>query len=204
MKYGVCLGDMTMSARETARLGPRVEALGFDSIWMADHLIDIDGAVADPYTTFGYLAAATERVFLCAAVSDCQRIHPAKLAHMVATLDEISGGRAGLGIGAGEAMNTLPFGLPFEDEPKIRLARLRETIEVVKLLWQATAASPANYAGEHYRLTDAWLDQKPLTAPHPPIHVGAIGSRSACPRCPRALSTSSSASPTPPGSRRRS
>lgn len=48
MKFGVCLGDMTMSARETVRLGPRVEALGFDSIWMADHLIDIDGAIADP------------------------------------------------------------------------------------------------------------------------------------------------------------
>ena len=72
-----------------------------DSIWMADHLIDIDGAIADPYAVFGYLAAVTQNVFFCAAVSDCQRIHPSKMAHMIATLDEITHGRIGLGIGAG-------------------------------------------------------------------------------------------------------
>ena len=104
IKYGVCLGDMTMSASETVRLGPQVEKWGYDAIWMADHVIDIEGAIADPYTVFGYLSALTERITFCAAVSDCQRIHPAKMAHMIGTLDEISGGRAALGIGAGEAM----------------------------------------------------------------------------------------------------
>lgn len=166
-----------MSASETVRLGPLVEAWGYDAIWMADHLIDIDGAVADPYAVFGYLAAVTRRVSFCAAVSDCQRIHPAKMAHIVATLDEISGGRAGLGIGAGEAMNTQPFGLPFEDDPSIRLQRLREYIEVVKAVWSASADAPASYAGTHYRLDEAWIDQPTVTRPHPPVHVGALGSK---------------------------
>jgi alkanesulfonate monooxygenase SsuD/methylene tetrahydromethanopterin reductase-like flavin-dependent oxidoreductase (luciferase family) len=179
VKFGVCLGDMTMSASECVRLGPRVEAWGYDSIWMADHLVDIDGAVADPYAVFGYLAAVTGRVFMCAAVSDCQRIHPAKMAHMIATLDEISGGRVGLGIGAGEAMSTIPFGLPFEDDPKVRLERLREYIEVVKCLWSSSPDARVSYSGRHYRLTEAWLDQRPRTRPHPPIHVGALGSNAA-------------------------
>ncbi len=62
LKFGVVLGDLTMSASECIRLGPKVENWGYDSIWMADHLIDIDGAVADPYTVFGYLAARTQNV----------------------------------------------------------------------------------------------------------------------------------------------
>ena len=78
VKYGVALGDLTMSASECIRLGPKVEKWGYDSIWMADHLIDIDGAIADPYAVFGYLAALTEKIFFCAAVSDCQRIHPSR------------------------------------------------------------------------------------------------------------------------------
>jgi alkanesulfonate monooxygenase SsuD/methylene tetrahydromethanopterin reductase-like flavin-dependent oxidoreductase (luciferase family) len=179
VKYGVAIGDLTMSASECVRLGPKVEGWGYDSIWMCDHLIDLDGAIADPYALFGYLAAVTEKVFFCAAVSDCQRIHPSKMAHMIATLDEISGGRIGLGIGAGEAMSTIPFGLPFEDDPKIRLERLREYIEVVKLLWSSSSESPVNFSGNHYTLNHAWLDQKTHTKPHPPIYVGALGSNAA-------------------------
>ncbi|MEQ8663769.1 MAG: LLM class flavin-dependent oxidoreductase [Gammaproteobacteria bacterium] len=179
VRYGVALGDLTMSARECVRLGPLVEDWGYDAIWMADHLIDIDGAVADPYAVFGYLAALTERITFCAAVSDTQRMHPAKMAHIVATLDELSGGRIGLGIGAGEAMSTLPFGLPFEGDPAVRLARLREYIEVVKRLWASSAAAPVSFTGTHYTLDGAWLDQAVVTRPHPPVHVGALGSRAA-------------------------
>lgn len=179
LKFGVCLGDLTMSANECIRLGPKVEAWGYDSIWMCDHLIDIEGAIADPYAVFGYLAALTNRIFFCAAVSDCQRVHPSKMAHILATLDEISNGRVGLGIGAGEAMSTLPFGLPFEDDPKIRLQRLREYIEVVKKLWASSSDNPVSYTGHHYTLEDAWLDQPTYTKPHPPIYVGALGSRAA-------------------------
>ncbi len=177
--YGIVLGDLTMTARECTRLAPEVEAMGFDAIWMADHLIDIDGAIADPYALFGYFAAVTEKLFFCAAVSDCQRIHPAKMAHIVATLDEISDGRAGLGIGAGEAMNTKPFGLPFEDDAKVRLDRLREYIEVVKLMWSSSAERAVSFDGEHYQLNQAWMDQKVVRDPHPPIHVGALGSNRA-------------------------
>lgn len=179
LKFGVVLGDLTMSAAECVRLGPKVEDWGYESIWLCDHLIDIDGAIADPYAVFGYLAALTKKIFFCAAVSDCQRIHPSKMAHIIATLDEISEGRIGLGIGAGEAMSTVPFGLPFEDDPAVRLQRLREYIQVVKLLWSSSGDNPVNFAGEHYTLSDAWIDQKTYTQPHPPIYVGALGSRAA-------------------------
>ena len=63
-------------------------------------------------------------------------MHPARTAQTVATLSEITGGRVSLGIGAGEAMNIIPFGLPF-DAPKVRAERLAEAIQVIRLLWES-------------------------------------------------------------------
>ncbi len=179
LKFGVMLGDLLMSTSECARLGPKVEELGYDSIWIPDHLVDVDGAIVDPYAIFGYLTALTKKLFFCAAVSDCQRIHPAKMAHIITTLDHLSQGRIGLGIGAGEAMSTKPYGLPFEDDPRIRVERLREYIEVVKLLWASSPQNHVNFSGKHYQLVDAWLDQQIYTKPHPPIIVGALGAKRA-------------------------
>ena len=89
LKFGVVLGDLTMSASECIRLGPKVENWGYNSIWMADHLIDIDGAVADPYAVFGYLAARTQNIFFCAAVSDCQTAADCTPTRPDATVSEV-------------------------------------------------------------------------------------------------------------------
>lgn len=179
VKFGVVLGDILMSATECARIGVKVEEYGYDSIWIPDHLVDVDGAIVNPYTIFGYLTALTKKLFFCSAVSDCQRIHPAEMAHMIATLDHLGQGRIGLGIGAGEAMSTKPYGMPFEDDPNIRVERLREYIQVVKLLWSSSPQNHVNFSGKHFRLTDAWLDQPVYTKPHPPIIVGALGAKRA-------------------------
>lgn len=163
-------------APQIVKLGILAEKYGFDSIWLPDHLADIDGAHVDPWTVLASIGAKTKKVFLSPAVTDTQRCHPAKIAQIVATLDELTGGRAGLGLGAGEAMNTVPFGLEWYDV-KTRLERLKEAIEVIKLLWSSSKHRPQKYEGKHFRLRNAYIDQHAIQKPHPPIYLGAIRSR---------------------------
>jgi alkanesulfonate monooxygenase SsuD/methylene tetrahydromethanopterin reductase-like flavin-dependent oxidoreductase (luciferase family) len=82
----------------------------------------------------------------------------------------MSGGRAVLGLGAGEAMNLDPYGIAW-NRP---VARLREAITVIKKLW---TEENVNYSGEFFKLNEAFLSPKPLTQPHPPIWVAANAPR---------------------------
>lgn len=162
---------------DSLEMAIRAEKLGFDSLWFSDHLIDTGGIRIDPWTTMGAIASRTKKIEMCPAVSDVQRIHPAKLAHMVATLEDLSNGRVLLGLGAGEAMNLVPFGMEF-DKPKERVERLEEAIEVAKLLWSSSAKNPVSFNGKYYTLDTAWLDIPIRTGP-PRVIVGALGGRMA-------------------------
>ena len=174
VKFGAVIG--IYSSRETVRLSKMAEGLGYDSIWIPDHLVGFfsPGSFIDPWTTLAAVGENTKSVFLSPSVTDCQRCHPAKIAHMVSTLDELSNGRAGLGIGAGEAMNIVPYGLEWE-KPSVRVGRLREAVQVVKLLWGSSRDNPVNFEGAYYQLSRAWLDHKPVRHPHPPVYIGALG-----------------------------
>jgi len=157
---------------ESVQLGIRCEKLGFDSLWAVDHLIDTGGSKVEPWTTIAAIGVQTKKIQFSTSVTDTQRMHPARTAQTVATLSEITDGRVSLGIGAGEAMNIIPFGLPF-DEPKSRALRLAEAIEVIRLLWGSERSKPVSYQGKYFLLKDAWLDVK--TRFSPKIYVGALG-----------------------------
>ncbi|HXQ93062.1 MAG TPA: LLM class flavin-dependent oxidoreductase [Nitrososphaerales archaeon] len=157
---------------ESVQLGIRCEKLGFDSLWAVDHLIDTGGSKVEPWTTICAIGVQTQKIHFATAVTDTQRMHPARTAQTVATLSEITGGRVSLGIGAGEAMNIIPFGLPF-DVPKVRAERLAEAIQVIRLLWGSDRKNPISFQGKHFHLSNAWLDVK--TKFSPKIVVGALG-----------------------------
>jgi phthiodiolone/phenolphthiodiolone dimycocerosates ketoreductase len=170
------LGLSVFDARATLRLGLLAERLGYDSAWIADHLIDLEACKIDPWVVMGGIGAQTSRLHLGTAVTDVQRVHPAKLAQMLATLDEITGGgRTALGLGSGEVMNLTPFGLEWA-EPNSRIARLIEAIEVIRLLWQSNRDTPVEYQGKYFRIKEAWLDQPHFSKPMPKIYVGALHS----------------------------
>ena len=158
--------------------GLRAERAGFDAVWLPDHYIDVDCEKLEPWTMLSAIAARTTKIRLASGVTDTQRTHPTRTAHMVACLDALSKGRAILGIGAGEAMNTVPFGLPWES-PAQRLNRLEEAIKVITLLWDSSIDLPKNFSGNFFSLKKAHLDQRPKQKPHPPIYIGAIASRRA-------------------------
>ena len=161
--------------REGADKAVEAEKLGFDCVWAADHLTEMPPATAvmDAWTVLADIGARTTTVRLGTGVIDIQRIHPAKVASMVATLDHLTNGRVNLGIGAGEVMNTKPYGMAWE-APAVRVGRLKESLEVMKLLWGSSIEDPVSYCGEHYRLENAHLGLLPVQKPHPPIYVGAF------------------------------
>src|SRR5271165_1897367 len=88
--------------------GVEAERLGFDVVWVPDHLVDIQPlqAITDTWTTLAFIGAKTQKIKMGSGVTDIQRMHPAKIANTVTTLDNLTHGRAILGIGAGEIMNT--------------------------------------------------------------------------------------------------
>ena len=159
------------------------EEAGFDGLWTWDHLRDPEGGagsrVPEVWTTLAALATVTRRVMLGPLVLNVANRHPGLLANMAATLQEVSGGRLLLGLGAG-GNRRLPYaveqealGLPLEPD-RVRAQRVTEAIQVLRRLW---SGDPGQFAGEHYRLEQPCGFVRP--DPAPPILVGGFGPRRA-------------------------
>ena len=176
-KFGLILSDGAgLSPSQAVKDGVLGEKSGFDSVWIPDHLTDYDGgARIDCWTVLAGIGVQTQKVDLSPAVTDVHIVHPAKAAQIIASLDELTRGRAMVALGAGEAMSIVPFGIEFE-KAKARAQRLKEYIDVLKLLWSANRRNRAMYQGEFYNLHDAFIIQEPVRKPHPPIYIGAIES----------------------------
>jgi len=156
------------------------EKVGFDSYWTPDHLVATGVRrwdALEAWATLTALAVHTKKIKLATGVSDTYRYHPASLAQKVATLDVISGGRAILGIGIGEAMNLVPYGIPY-DKP---IARTEEALEIIRRLWSEDLF---DYEGNYYKLRKAFIQPKPSVPisetkfrPTVPIFVAASSPR---------------------------
>ncbi|MDG6921755.1 MAG: LLM class flavin-dependent oxidoreductase [Nitrososphaerota archaeon] len=157
----------------TIRHAKMVEDSNFDFLWMPDHLLapSIGAQIVDTTVTLSYIGANTKRIKLGPGVTDALRRHPAQIAQAFATLDLYTGGRAVLGIGAGEEMNLSLYNIK---NPR-PLKRLKEAVEVTKLLWTSSYDNPAYYDGEFFSLKRAFLQVKPVQKPRPAIYIGAMG-----------------------------
>lgn len=175
VKFGLHLTVLPVS--DIVRAGILAEKRGFQSVWVPDHYTDMppSGDKVDPWVTLAAIGAQTKSIKLATDVTDVVRAHPTKVAHILATLDELTGGRTILGLGAGEAMNIVAYGLSWED-PDTRITRLKEAVNVIRLCWKSSRASPVNFDGKFYKLKNAWMDQVPVQRPAPPIYIGALGS----------------------------
>jgi|WetSurMetagenome_2_1015567.scaffolds.fasta_scaffold53530_2 F420-dependent oxidoreductase-like protein len=148
------------------------ERLGYNSVWVDDHLMYGKNPVLECWTTLAALASATTRIRLGTMVTSNGFRNPALLAKMAANVDVLSRGRLELGLGAGvQKQEHDAYGFSFP-EPRVRAEKLAESIEVIKKLW---AESKASYKGRYYQLKDAFLEPKPIQKPHPPIIVGGCG-----------------------------
>lgn len=150
------------------------ERLGYDSLWLDDHLMFAKTQILECWTTLSALAVCTRRVRLGTMVTSNAFRNPALTAKMAATVDVISGGRLELGLGAGvQKEEHVAYGISFPDTVT-RIERLKEALEVIRLLW---TQEEATYSGKHYNLSNAICEPKPLQKPHPPITIGGTGEK---------------------------
>src|SRR5215218_4271793 len=165
VRMSLCV-DPRRSWRETAALAQRVDAGGWHAVYLCDHFMPhdpsgaaVDGPVLECWTTLTGLATQTTRIRLGSLVLGNTYRHPAVVANMAATLDQVSGGRVVLGIGAGWQPNEhAAYGLRLPAVPE-RISALDEACRVIRLLLTERRSTAA---GTAYRLTDAPCDPKPL------------------------------------------
>jgi F420-dependent oxidoreductase-like protein len=150
------------------------EQLGYDSVWLDDHLMFENRRILECWTTLSALATATSKIRLGTMVLCSAFRNPALLAKMAATLDVISNGRLEFGIGAGVQQDEhKAYGIPFP-KPHARVSRLKEAVEIIKKMWTEEKAS---YEGNFYRISGALCEPKPVQKPHPPITIGGAGEK---------------------------
>src|SRR5215218_470649 len=163
-RFGVQFHTATDGADLAAR-ARRAEELGFSTAFFPDHF----GDQLAPAPALAAVAAAAPSMRVGTLVYDNDYRHPVVLAKECATLDVLSGGRLELGLGAGWMTSDYDqSGIPM-DPPRVRVDRFEEGIRVLK---NAFADGPRDFAGTHYTVTGYDGLPKPVQQPHPPLLIG--------------------------------
>jgi alkanesulfonate monooxygenase SsuD/methylene tetrahydromethanopterin reductase-like flavin-dependent oxidoreductase (luciferase family) len=151
------------------------EAVGFDSVWIGDHLLyrDEEHGVRGPWeawTMLAGIAASTKRIGLGPLVASTSFHNPAMLAKLASTVDEISGGRLTLGLGAGwNETEYRAYGFPFDR----RISRFAEAFTIIRSLLRD---GRVDFTGEFYSAPDCELVPRPRPG-GPPLLIGSSGDR---------------------------
>lgn len=163
-RFGYQLGDEPID--ELIAGVQAAETAGFDVVHTSDHI----GGQWAPLTTLVAIGAATTRVRLCPLVINNDFWHPVLLAREVVALDHLTDGRVELGLGAGHSFTEYEaMGLAF-DPPKVRKARLAESVEILRRLLDGESVT---FSSEHHQLRDVQIARALQT--HLPIFVGVNG-----------------------------
>ena len=187
------------------KLVAEVEALGFAGLYRSDHFTNgrpPDKAALETIVSLTYLAGNTQRVHFGPLVAPLSFRHPALLARQAAALDDLSGGRMILGVGAGwqEREHQL-FGFDLGDIPT-RMARLEEGLEVITRLLKSD--EPVTFEGRFFQLRGATLLPRPQRPGGPSILLGGNGVKRTLPLVARYADIWNVLSLTPEGFRERS
>lgn len=159
------------------RVALEAEQLGYEHVFYTDHLtnpygprMNLPERTVEVWSLLAYLSAKTSRLRFATAVTPISLRHPALLAKIVATVDNLSDGRITLGVGTGwhqpeyDGFGDTEFGTP-----ATRKARMREGIELIRRLW---AEDEVTFKGDYYSVTKAIVGPKPVQRPHPPLWIG--------------------------------
>jgi F420-dependent oxidoreductase-like protein len=157
---------------------------GFDAFFRSDHLFGVDPndpayRPTDCWTTLAGLARDTTRIRLGSLVTAATFRRPGLLATIVASVDEMSGGRVELGLGTGWYQREHEaFGIPFPPTGE-RFDHFEEQLAIIKGLWLTEPGSgkPFTFEGRHYRVEANANPPRPAQRPHPPIIIGGTGPR---------------------------
>jgi FMNH2-dependent dimethyl sulfone monooxygenase len=180
LKFGVRLniqGEMGAKSSRfdyTLEMARLAENLGFDSVWIPDHVenahLDRSKPILEFWTTLSAVGAMTERVRLGGHAMNNTFRHPGLTAKIACTLDQITGGRVILAPGSGWfAAESKAYGFnSWSDDGLVRIGRLNESLHVMRGLMTEDVFS---FDGEYFQLKDAYCNPKPVQKPYPPIWI---------------------------------
>lgn len=180
-KVGIFTPLDNTSWSEIRRVWAKIEELGFDSAWVNDHLLapppgaSSDDPQLEGWTTLAALAAVTPRIEVGTLVTGVTYRNPALLAKMATTVDQISGGRLAVGMGAAwfeEEHEVYGFEL---GTPRERAEKLEEALQVISNLW--SGEDEVSFDGKYYKLDEAPFSPGNVRSPHPPLIVGGQGKK---------------------------
>lgn len=161
-----------LDAQTTLALGQHAEEVGFDSLWVADHLmLGKDEAVLEGWTVLSALGGSTNQ----AKIGMIHQAHyfrpPALTAKMTATLDQLTGGRFIMFYDYGHQQREhRAYHLPYPHDVDTRVNQVVEGIKLIRTMWAADG--PQRIDGDTYSITDAVCNPGPAQSPHPPIWFG--------------------------------
>ncbi len=168
------------SYTDQLRIAQHAEQLGFEAFFRSDHFLSMGKhsglpGPTDSWATLAAIAVQTSSIRLGTLLTSATFRHPGLLAITVAQVDQMSGGRVELGLGAGwyEAEHTA-YGVPFPPVRE-RFDRLEEQLAIVSGLWSTPPGERFSFPGKHYQLDDSPALPKPAQSPRPPIIVGGKG-----------------------------
>lgn len=174
-RHGACYDDILALALATERAG-------FDAFFRSDHLLGVDPNDAtyrpsDCWTTLAGLARDTGRVRLGALATAATFRSPGMLASVVASIDDMSGGRVELGLGTGWYDREHAASDPEFPSAGERFDRLEEQLEIIAGLWGTRPGGAQGYSltGSHYRVEGDWAPPPVTQSPHPPVIIGGTG-----------------------------
>jgi len=167
-------GYAALDTATTMGLALTAERLGYDALWVADHLmLGRDEAILEGWTTLAALAGATRRARLGLIHQAHPFRHPALVAKMTATLDQISGGRFTYFLDGGNSRREyLAYDLPWSDDADERIALMLDGLAVTRALW--AAREPVTVRGDVYQVVGAVCNPPPLQQPGPPVWFGGV------------------------------
>jgi F420-dependent oxidoreductase-like protein len=179
MRFSVCV-DTGRPWAELRRVGELADAQDWHALYVSDHFLPVappgspvDDPVLEAWTVLSALGALTSRVRLGSLVLGNSYRHPAVVANMAAALDQVTGGRVVLGLGAGWQENEhAAYGIAFPDLSE-RMDRFEESCRVITSLLRERRAS---FDGTYYRLADATVRPPPVS-PRLPVLIGGAGER---------------------------
>lgn len=175
VEFGVMLPQIKRSWDDTKAAATEMDRLGFHSVWFNDHLYGIPMPpipIMEAWTALSAVGAITTRTQLGTLVSPIGFRNPALFAKMVATLDQITGGRVIVGLGSGWfAQEFSGYGIEFPPVQD-RLAQLDEGIELMRRMWSEPQVT---FDGRYFHTDDVYCEPKP--ARRPPILIGGGGEK---------------------------
>lgn len=175
LRFGYKASAEQFGPRELLEFGVLAEEMGFDSVWVSDHMqpwMHEGGHAPASLPWLGALGERTSRIIMGTSVlTPTFRYHPGVIAQAFATLGVLYPGRVVLGVGTGEALNEVTLGLDWPDPPE-RFQRMKEAITLISTLWDEERVS---FEGTYYSTNNATIYDRPDAEHKVPIYIGASG-----------------------------